>query len=248
MRMLARRVAVYLLKLAPFIILYWLYEHVRALAVGRELPVHYSAYVLFEARLFGQPLSLWFAAHRSIVLDVIAGIVYALHPVYFIVFAVVVLLKNERLYGELVAAFTVSSAVAVTAYALHPTEPPWMVYPGIARPPNLILELVELVAGVRIDPNPYAAMPSMHVCMAVIFAWCAWRMTQKRVYRLAAASWPLLMSFATLYTVNHYLADILAGGTLGLVSCWLAGRLAKLTSNPRIAAVVQRLSPRPRQA
>jgi membrane-associated phospholipid phosphatase len=239
-----RRIIVYLLKLTPFLILYWLYEYVRAVVVAKEIPVHYAPYVGMEIQLFGKPLGLWFAAHRNILLDIIAGLVYALHPVYFIVFAIIMLIKDVKLYRELVVSFTIASIVALTVYALYPTEPPWMVYPGIVRPPNLILRFIELMTGVRIDPNPYAAMPSMHVCMATIFAWFTWKSSSRRTYRIAAVSWPLLMSFATLYTVNHYVADIAAGALLGVFSCWLAKRLMEKVNCLNILKVLKLLFPR----
>ncbi len=237
---LLRRLAVYVVYLAPFILLYWLYEHVRALAVSATVPVHYEEYVRFEERLFGIPLSLWFASHRNLLFDVVAGVVYALHPVYFIVFAIVVMLKRLEHYGRLVLAFTLSSAVAVLVYALYPTEPPWMVFVGVERPPNLILKLVELVTGAKIDPNPYAAMPSMHVCMAVIFSVCLWRMCRGRVCRVAAVSWPLLMAFSTIYTVNHYLADVIAGAALGIASCAISDHLLPRLEDSGLGVVVRR--------
>ncbi|HID41415.1 MAG TPA: phosphatase PAP2 family protein, partial [Pyrodictium sp.] len=75
--------------------------------------------------------------------------------------------------------------------------------------------------------NPFAAMPSMHVCMATIFAYY-YRQMNGRI--ASGIAWITLMAFSTLYTANHYLVDVVAGSILGLVSCYVGWRLAKPSS------------------
>ena len=102
--------------------------------------------------------------------------------------------------------------------------------PCVERPPNLVIKLVELVTGARVDPNPYAAMPSMHVGMAVIFGYYYVKLCGgSRRSILVALAWIASMSFATIYTANHYIVDVAAGLALGYVASLLGDMLGSLT-------------------
>ena len=236
-----REIARYTLYFLPFLVAYIAYESARAIVVRFRGLVYYSVLLDASRRLFGTPLTLVLASHRNIVLDIVAGIVYALHPVYFFLFAIYVLVKDRRLFENLLAAFILSSVVAVTVYIMWPCAPPWIALPGVQRPPNFLLRALEFVTGARIDPNPYAAMPSMHLAMAAIFAYYYYK---ARKEPLVPLSWVVLMAFATMYTLNHYFVDIVAGIALGIVSCivadkylgpWLGRRLERLVD--RLVAV-----------
>ena len=80
-----------------------------------------------------------------------------------------------------------------------------------------------------IDPNPYAAIPSLHagyafLCFLFVVA-IAWK-TRWRWWALGVgAIYPLAQSFAVVYTGNHYVVDLMlgyvyAGAALGGVG-WL---------------------------
>ncbi|HID40599.1 MAG TPA: inositol phosphorylceramide synthase [Pyrodictium sp.] len=212
-----------LLDMMPFLAAYAGYELARGVALALRGVIVYEPLLRLETTLFGKPLALLLSMHRSILLDVITGIIYALHPLYFLAFAAYTAVKDRHLFRRLTTSFVIASIAAIPVYALWPTAPPWIAIPGVSRPPNLLVELAELILGSHIDPNPFAAMPSMHVCIAVIFAYYYWRLRGKK---LIGILWVGLMAFSTLYTANHYLADVLAGALLGLVASIAGWRLA----------------------
>lgn len=216
--------------IVPFLVAYAGYELARSAARALRGVIAYEPLVGIERRLFGEPLAVMLSVHRNELLDIITGIVYAVHPVYFLVFSLYLLYRDIVLFRSLLASFVIASTVATLVYALYPTAPPWIAIPGISRPPNLLLELAEAILGSRVDPNPFAAMPSMHVCMATIFAYYYRRMSGRIAL---GAAWITLMAFSTLYTANHYLVDVVAGSILGLVSCYVGWRLAKPSSRSR---------------
>jgi membrane-associated phospholipid phosphatase len=106
-------------------------------------------------------------------------------------------------------------------YMLLPTSPPWL-QAGEYGP--LDLERViwtvnqsdaganEQVYGVVTDPNPIAAMPSLHTAITVLAAVVAWRVN--RWFGLLAAFYAALMGFSLVYLGEHFVIDVLAG--LGL--------------------------------
>ncbi|KSW12018.1 hypothetical protein CF15_04350 [Pyrodictium occultum] len=203
----------------PFIVVYIGYESARDIALRLHGAAAFipTASIDAERRLFGETLAAFFAAHRSLALDVAANLVYALHPLYFLVFSFYMLFRRPRLFRGLLLSFLAASSVATLVFALYPTAPPWVALPGVNRPPNSLLKLQEAILGMGtpVDPNPFAAMPSMHVCVATLFAYYLWRLTGRR---LPGAAWVLVMALATFYTANHYLLDAVAGILLGLAS------------------------------
>ncbi len=233
-----RVVARYTLYFLPFLIAYEAYEYARAIVIHFRGLVYYGVVLDISKKLFGTPLTLVLASHRSIVLGTIAGVVYALHPLYFFLFAVYLLLRSKRLFEDLLAAFLLASVVAVTVYVVWPCAPPWIALPGVQRPPNFLLEALEFITGVRIDPNPYAAMPSMHLTMATIFAYYYYRLRKEPI---VPVTWVTLMAFSTMYTLNHYFVDIVAGIALGLVSCLVGDKYLGPRLGKRLEKLVDKL-------
>ena len=198
------------------------YELLRGLVSRGGLVVAlYGPLVGLEERIFGAPLSALLWGHRGPLLDAVMGLVYASHPAYFAVLMVYLAYREPGLFQRGLYAFVMASVVALAFYAAAPSAPPWLALPGLTRPGNPVLALARGLGGE--DPNPYAAFPSMHVCLSVLAAGLLAELL--RGSRLPWA-WPVAMSFATVYTGNHYLADVAAGWVLGLASLRAAARLA----------------------
>jgi membrane-associated phospholipid phosphatase len=222
------RLGRYILLLAVGFLAYWGYEAARALAASHgELLVNVQPMLSLELKVFGVPLAAAAASIRVKPLDLVLGAVYAVHPVYFLALLVYALRRSLRLYYALLTALAASSLVAVLFYAAYPTAPPWIAVPGLVREPNPLVELVSRIRGGGVDPNPYAAFPSMHVALAVVAARALWREGVGGGWLLL---WPVVMSASTIYTGNHYLADVLAGWLLGWAAEAVGARAA-----PRLA-------------
>jgi membrane-associated phospholipid phosphatase len=63
--------------------------------------------------------------------------------------------------------------------------------------------------------NPVAAMPSLHVAFAVVTAAALAERATSSAGKLAAASYPPLVSLVITATGNHYVLDAVAGAALG---------------------------------
>lgn len=210
-------------------VLYFAYESIRSIiADNGVLIVNYGLFIVVEKLLFGAPLTLYFIRIHNIVLSAVMNTVYALHPVYFILLMAYVALKDTQRYRVLLLSFMLSSIVALLFYAFYPVAPPWIALPLIEREPNLLVEVASAITGTSIDPNPYAAFPSMHVALAVLSALVLRNWFGRRVY-----VWPILMSFATLYTANHYLLDIVGGWVLAYASYIFSSRVEESTYKGR---------------
>jgi membrane-associated phospholipid phosphatase len=72
--------------------------------------------------------------------------------------------------------------------------------------------------------NDYAAIPSMHVCFAVMIAWPMAKLVSWRWAKVLWALYPLLVTFIVVATGNHFLVDVFLGAVTAAVAAVLAYR------------------------
>jgi hypothetical protein len=110
-------------------------------------------------------------------------------------------------------------------FALYPLSPPWMT-DDVTR---VFYLMHPEVAGK--DPNPYAAMPSLHVALpAVVVLWYGWRSTWGKWI----AGYTSLIALTVVYSGDHYVADVIAGALLagGVFAVVRRLKLPLLASDP----------------
>ena len=116
--------------------------------------------------------------------------------------------KRNRDAWRLVALVMLVYYAGMPFFALYPLSPPWM-SDHVTR----VFYLVHPeVAGK--DPNPYAAMPSLHVALpAVVVLWYGWRSGFGKLM----LAWTALIGLTVVYSGDHYVADVIAGLALASV-------------------------------
>ncbi len=123
--------------------------------------------------------------------------------------------------------FMIAMAIALVGYALYPTAPPRLM------PEWGFTDSISQFMGVaHFDDGPekaflnfYAAVPSMHVCFAVMIGGPMSRLVKQRGARLAWRLYPLLITFVVVATGNHYLTDVFLGVLTAGVSALMAKHL-----------------------
>jgi hypothetical protein len=123
--------------------------------------------------------------------------------------------------------FMIAMAIALVGYALYPTAPPrlmpeWGFTDSIAQ--FLGTPHVEEGPG-KAFLNFYAAVPSMHVCFAVMIAVPMMKLVKRGTAKVAWGLYPLLITFVVIATGNHYLTDVFLGALTAGVSALLAKQL-----------------------
>jgi len=136
------------------------------------------------------------------------------------------LFRNERFYFVR-NMFVVSMGIALVGYTVFPTAPPRFFFPEYGFEDTVAqLSGVGHDAGINALFNPYAAVPSMHVCFAIFVGFTLARSCHHRWARIAWALWPLVMTWVVLTTANHWIADaVLGAGTAAIsygAAVWLA--------------------------
>ena len=120
--------------------------------------------------------------------------------------------------------FVVAMAVALAGYALFPTAPPrLMPQYGFSDSISQFTHLNAQQGALAVLFNPYAAVPSMHVCIALVTGGSMSRLVRSRPARALWLAYPLLIAFIVVVTGNHYLTDV----ALGALTAGLAAALAE---------------------
>lgn len=145
---------------------------------------------------------------------------------------VMLFLRAPAGYRILRNAMFISGGLGLVIFATYPVAPPRFgaleVFDTVTdrsdsyralQPPGLL--------------NEYAAMPSLHFGWNLLVGIVVWRVASSRLLKAAAVVMPVAMAFAVVVTGNHYVADVVAGGALGLVGLTCALVIASAPATAR---------------
>ena len=203
-----------------------------------SLPVHYTPQLRAEEYLTPGPIpTVWLQEHlyhgRTGVLEVFSFAMYISHFAVPILLAVGLALTDRgRAFALLMFGILAASLLGEITFVLAPTAPPWLAaQEGYTHVHHVLkstlydLDLTKLAAldGDATKYNVTAAVPSLHVAFPVICVLTAIRAKLPRIVVVGLVLNLLGVTFAIVYTGEHYLVDALAGALYGVVA-WLLVR------------------------
>jgi hypothetical protein len=123
----------------------------------------------------------------------------------------------------------VAMAIALAGYILYPTAPPRFFFPeyGFRDTVSEFTGVTHTDVKVNALFNPYAAVPSMHCCFAIIIGGTLATISKNRVSRILWTLYPVLMVWVVVVTGNHWILDAVLGAATAAVSFFAARWLAK---------------------
>jgi membrane-associated phospholipid phosphatase len=134
--------------------------------------------------------------------------------------------RHNRSFYFVRNTFLIAMVIALVAYWLYPTAPPRLM------PEWGFSDAVKQFTGITVEKGPssevlnlYAAVPSMHVCFAIMLGWPAAKLSRRRPIKVAWALYPLLITFVVIVTGNHYFMDVFLGALTAGISALLAQRV-----------------------
>lgn len=132
-------------------------------------------------------------------------------------------LTERRAYLRYVVAMVVMCLVAFTFFVLYPTAPPWWAadhgaIQGMRRIFEVTLPSTLSPYYQKLDPNPVAAVPSLHAAMPFL-GFLALRSVSRRA-GWAMLAWCLAVWFSVVYLGEHYAVDVVTGVALA-TSAWI---------------------------
>jgi hypothetical protein len=213
---------------------YGAYEIVRGLAAqtGRAPFANATRVINFERslHLFVEPaVQRWTAAHRALI--AVADWTYVnAHIVITIAALAYVYARRGEEFPVMRNTFLIAMAIALIGYAIYPTAPPRLM------PAWGFSDSIRQFTGMSLETGPagsflnfYAAIPSMHVCFAIMVGWPMARLSRSVFARTAWYLYPLYITFVVVATGNHYLTDTVLGALTAITASAIARRLATRT-------------------
>jgi hypothetical protein len=211
----------------PFIALFLAYEAMRGLASKTGFAPHVGDLAGAERWLFGghSPSAvLQSAIHGSAVggaVDYAATVVYFGHFAVPLTVGMVIWLVDRTQFLRYTTALLGMSCVAFVVFLLLPTAPPWYandhgVISGVAKIISDTLPSAVSPYYTSLNPNPVAAMPSLHMAFPVLSLFALVGVWPRRGWLFAI--WCVAVFFSIVYLGEHYAVDALAGIVLAGLS------------------------------
>jgi hypothetical protein len=145
----------------------------------------------------------------------------------YVLFFTWVFFRHRRHLLFLFTWYWITNGIALVVYWLFPLAPPRFVEGlGLEDTTKASLELGGSLEWFQPFRNLYAAMPSMHVGQAILYALAITWLCRSR-WRWAVWLWPAMMLLTVMVTANHYWLDGVGGAIcvgLALVITMLAVR------------------------
>ena len=156
-------------------------------------------------------------------------VAHGTHFVAFLIVGLIIWLYKPTQFRFFKVSFYLVIFFGLLGYFAVPTVPPWMASNVFGLLPRLVhfnvviynMVIPDITSG--FDTNPIAAMPSLHAAFPILLGLVLWR-----IYRWKASPfflYVLLMLFAIVYTGDHYIVDVLAGGLLAALCYGAAVRM-----------------------
>jgi hypothetical protein len=210
-------------QLALFAIAYYGYQLVRGTVDGKVAVATWNATKLIwlehQLHFFVEPSVQAWATNKDWIVDVTSVAYVYLHFVVTVGALVWLYLRRNSSFYFVRNMFMVAMALALVGYILYPTAPPRLM------PEWGFTDPVAQVTGVREDQgtvsalvNLYAAVPSMHVCFALMTGVSLSRLVKPRPLKVFWCCYPLFITFVVVVTGNHYLMDAIIGALVAIVS------------------------------
>ena len=228
---------------APFLLLFIAYETMRGFAAKTGFAPHDVSPLertIFLGRL--PTLELQHAFYRPNVIgpqDWVAMGFYFLHFVLPIAVGFVFWMNSREHYRRYVAALLLMCLFAFVTYLFLPTAPPWYDVHGVHK----ILDETVRKWGVdyyisplytNLNPNRFAAFPSLHAAFPALAAIYAWR--RFRALAIVLIAWAAGVWLAIVYLGEHYFVDALDGLLYAAVAaCCVEFAWRRMLQRPRPA-------------
>jgi len=212
---------------APFLLLFFAYEAMRGFAAKTGFAPHDLSGL--ERAVFAGTLptvTLQNAFYRSDTVspqDLIAMFFYFMHFPLPIIVGFVFWVRSRDHYRRFIAALLLMAMLAFITYLFWPSAPPWYQFRvssggGEEVVHKILNEIVDKLWGpnywvsplyTHLNPNQFAAFPSLHAAFPALAALYAWR--RYRRLSIALIGWTLAVALSIVYLGEHYAVDALDG-------------------------------------
>ena len=234
-----RRGKLYLRDFGIFAALILVYSELRGVAHLIQPDPFYTPQLNLDKWMFGGyvptvELQKWFWTGSVHWWDEVLINTSKLHFIVPPLLAFALWMKRRALFFRFASAMLALSFAAAVTFLLFPAAPPWaagktLLTPTVTKIDDTTWTSVSNSFSLSkiIEGNPYAAIPSLHAGYAMLcflfVAWLVWRKSWRWYVIVPAAVYPLALSFARVYSGDHYVIDLLAGYLYAVAVFMLVG-------------------------
>ncbi len=227
--LLIKRTRSFLFDWIPFLLILIAYDFLRGLAPYLNQHVHVLELINAEIAIFGVLpntfLQSFFYHPGSLsLLDYLATMIYFLHFALPLSFGFILWVTNRGYFRQFSLGILLLSYAGWITFVIYPAAPPWMAaQQGLIN----VTKILDKTLGMfpdkynlpsiyhNFNPNPVAAMPSMHAAYPVlIFLFALSFFKQKGWWFLL---YVLAVFFAMVYLGEHYVIDEIVGAIYAII-------------------------------
>jgi membrane-associated phospholipid phosphatase len=209
---------------------YYAYQIVRGAVDGKVTTAAWNATKIINLEhtlhIFAEPSVQAWASSKAWIIDSANWMYINSHFVVTVGALVFIYLRRNDSFYFVRNMFLIAMGIALVGYVLYPTAPPRLM------PEWGFADSVAAFTGVRVENEPvsallnlYAAVPSMHVCFALMVGWPLARLVKPRPLKVVWFLYPFLVTFVVVATGNHYFLDAVLGAMTAGVSALLSQQL-----------------------
>jgi len=218
-------VRVFVVDIAPFILLLFTYDTLRNFADNFALSdIHVIGLIHLDRTLFGGTLpSYWIQQHLwnkpyTPLLDMITNTLYLAHFLTPLVVSALLWRRRRSEYWAFAFGLLALSYAAFVTFVLFPAAPPWWAtrHGFLFGTPITLDHFVVSERVVSAGPNPVAAMPSLHTAYPTYIALVCLSVWGRKVWPIIFL--PIAVAFSTFYLGHHWVTDAVGGATYALAS------------------------------
>ena len=211
----------------PLVILFISYEAMYGIVDNISGIVHVAEPINADLQMFGAiPTLVLQQFYRSPILDYTGAFFYSLHFIIPTAFAFVLWKFYPKSYWKYTIALAFCTYSALITFLIYPVAPPWF---GVKATRILFQLDHNLGAPVYrtifdyIQPNPFAAFPSLHATYPWLISLCAFKIG--KIKALPVFLLPLGVWFSAVYLGEHYVVDLMGGVIYASLAFLLAEKL-----------------------
>jgi membrane-associated phospholipid phosphatase len=212
----------------PFLTLFVSYQAMYGLVGAVSGIVHVSEPITAELQLFGSiPTVMLQQLYRAPILDYMGALFYSLHFFAPTIFAFFMWRRSPKDYWKYTVALAVLTYSSLITFLVYPVAPPWFGTTGVTRvlfdvDKNLGVPVYHTIYDL-IEPNQFAAFPSLHSAFPWLIALCALKIGKAKA--LPILVFPFGVWFSAVYLGEHYVVDILGGIIYATIAFFFAEKI-----------------------
>lgn len=227
--LLVRRARTFILDWIPFVFVLVSYDFIRGLVPRLIFEIHFTEMIRFDQRLFHilptQTLQARFFHPNTLAwYDYFGAFIYFFYFILPVAFGFLLYLIRKDYFRQFVTGFSLLSYAGYLTYILYPAASPWVAaeagyISGVQKVLDFSLKAIFGRGDVvniyhSMNPNPIAAIPSMHAATSFLVLLFALRFFKLK--GLLVLPYVLSLWLFVVYSGEHYVTDVLVGIIYGL--------------------------------